>query len=119
MLYGCGARNWGHHARTASTAIQLIITYLESGARLSAYIQAIFAFKRYSSNLHDSQDVPRHRTGVHVAEYFGLKEVIMPLLENGHDLDDENTSGKTALVWAARQGHKAAVELLRKALSLS
>jgi hypothetical protein len=34
-LYNYSARNWGHHARTASMERQLILNFLESEAKIS------------------------------------------------------------------------------------
>jgi len=51
-------------------------------------------------------------TGVHLAAYFGLKEVMIALLENRHDPDLKDTYGQTPLSWAIENGHKAVMELL-------
>jgi ankyrin repeat protein len=59
-----------------------------------------------------SQKVSRQATGVHLAAYFGLKEVMMALLKNGHDLDSEDTDGRTPLLFAVWSGHKAVARLL-------
>jgi ankyrin repeat protein len=59
-----------------------------------------------------SQVVPKQMIGVHLAAYFGLKEAMIALLKNGHDLDSEDTYGQTPLSWAAENGHEAVVKLL-------
>jgi hypothetical protein len=40
-----------------------------------------------------SQDILKQMIGVHLAAYFGLKEAMIALLKNGHDLDFEDTFG--------------------------
>ena len=104
------ARNWGHHARVATMEMtNLIRGLLESEAKVSACNQAMTASRSYSGY---SQRVPRRITGVHLAAYFGLKNVMMVLLENGHHLDCKDTCSRTPLSWAARNGHEAVVKLL-------
>jgi hypothetical protein len=113
LLYDYAARNWGHHARAASTEVeQLILGLLESEAKVSAANQAILASKSYSWDSGYSQRVLRQMTGVHVAAYFGLREAIMALLKNGHDLDTKDNGGRTPLSWATEKGHEAVVKLL-------
>jgi ankyrin repeat protein len=66
-----------------------------------------------SGNYHDySQNVPRQMTGVHVTAYFGLREAMIALLENGYDPDSKDSNGQTPLTCAARYGHEAVVKLL-------
>jgi hypothetical protein len=112
-LYDYAARNWGHHARTASTEKLLIANFLECDAKISGCSQAMMASGRYSS-----QEVPKQMTGVHLAVYFGLRKEITALLKNRHDLDSKDSHGRTPLLWAAEEGHEAVAKLLlEKALS--
>jgi hypothetical protein len=112
-LYDYAARNWGHHARTASAEVEkLILSLLESETKKSAAIQAIFASREGSWNFYYSQSVPTQMTEVHLAAYFGLTGVIMALLKNRHNPDVKDTSGGTPLSWAAENGHEAVVKLL-------
>ncbi len=116
-LYDYAARNWGHHARVASTEVEkLTLGLLESEAKVSAASQAMLVSISYSGY---SQRVPRPMTGVHVAAYFGLREAIMTLLKNGHYPDTKDTEyGRTPLLYAAENGHEAVVNCcLRRALS--
>src|SRR5271163_3815099 len=70
-LYDYAARNWGHHARAASTDVEkLILGLLESETKKSAASQAMFASGLWRFEY--SQKVPKQVTGVHLAAYFGL-----------------------------------------------
>jgi hypothetical protein len=108
-LYDYSARNWGHHARTASMEKQLILDFLKGEAKVSASTQAMMAFAGYYGY---SQRVPRHMMGVHLAAYFGLEEAILTLLKNRCDPNVKDNYGHTPLLWAARNGHKAVVKQL-------
>ena len=44
--------------------------------------------------------------------YFGLKEAMITLLENGHDLNSKDSSGRTSLSYAVEKGYEAVVKLL-------
>ncbi|KAH0551528.1 hypothetical protein GP486_007254, partial [Trichoglossum hirsutum] len=108
-LYDYAARNWGYHALTVSTEDQLILSLLESEAKMSACSQALMASRGY----HDySQRVPIRMTGVHVAAYFGLVRMIKGLLKNGYNPDLQDSYRRTPLSWAAENGHEAVVKLL-------
>jgi len=139
QLYNYAAHNWGHHARKALTLCQQVVGFLESEPKTEAASeallaikslcqqvvgfleselkteaasQALLAIKRYSWHSKYSQDVPRQITGPHLAAYFGLKEAMITLLENGHDLNSKDDYGQTPLSWAAEKGHAAVVMLL-------
>ncbi|PMD66306.1 uncharacterized protein K444DRAFT_702104 [Hyaloscypha bicolor E] len=109
-LYDYAARNWGHHAHAASAEVdQLVVNLLKSEAKVSGCSQAMIAWGIYFGN---SQTVPKQVTGVHLAAYFGLEEVIVVLLEGGYDLDSKDSYYRTPLSLAAENGHEAVVKLL-------
>jgi hypothetical protein len=117
-LYDYAAQNWGHHARAASTVTeqwirveQLIQDLLENETNISAASQAMMASRSYSGY---SQRVPTQMTGIHVAAYFGLVGTIIGLLKHGYNPDLRDSSSRTALSWAAEEGHEAVIELLLK-----
>jgi ankyrin repeat protein len=109
-LYDYTARNWGYHARLASTDVeQSILDLLQSETKLSACSQVMMI----SGSLNDnSQQVPTQMTGVHLAAYFGLGNIMSALSKNRHDLDLKDTYGRTPLSWAAGNGHEAVVRQL-------
>ena len=109
-LYDYAARNWGHHARSATTEVgQSILDFLESEAKVAGSNQAMMATKKYSGFC---RTVSRQMTGVHVAAYFGLREAMIALFENGYDPNARDTYGGTSLSWAAGNGHEVVVKLL-------
>jgi len=110
VLYDYAARNWGHHAYATPRAMEpLILGFLENETKASASSQAMIASKRYTGY---SQMVPKQVTGAHLAAYFGLKGVMLSLLNNGHYPNSRDSNGLTPLSWAARNGREAVVKLL-------
>ena len=113
VLYDYAARNWGHHARTASAEVEnLILSFLKNEAKFSACTQAMMASKHYSSRLYNSQQAPRHLTGLHLAAFFGLDEVFNALLKRSHSPDLKDSCGRTPLAWATRNGQEIIVKRL-------
>jgi ankyrin repeat protein len=110
-LYDYASRNWGHHAREASTLIPEVISFLERRAQAEASSQALLAVKRYSSHSAYGQEFPRQMTGVHLVAFFGVDNAARLLLgSNSPDVKD--SYGQTPLWWAAENGHEAVVKLL-------
>jgi ankyrin repeat protein len=81
---------------------------------VSAYSQAIMASRRYFGDSAYIQRVPRQMTGIHLAAYFGMREAVIALHENGHHHhpDSKDNDGRTPLSWAAGMGHEAVMKLL-------
>jgi len=112
-LYHYAAQNWGHHALAASTEVeQLALDFLESEAKVCSSCQAMMASKMYSGDFGYSQRVPRQMAGVHLAAYFGLKEMIIALLVKRYNPDSKDDWGRTPLSWAAGTGEEAVIKLL-------
>ncbi|KAH7243993.1 hypothetical protein B0J15DRAFT_451759, partial [Fusarium solani] len=109
-LYNYAARSWGHHAHEALSG--LVISFLESTAKVEASSQAMLAIKQYSSHSNYSQRVPRNMTGLHLAAYFGLDEVGSALLNRGQSPDQRDSYRRTPLSYSAERGHEAVVKLL-------
>ncbi len=107
-LYKYAAQNWGYHTRAASAKVeQLTLDFLESKQKVVAAGQAMI-----SSFPGFSQRVPKELTGVHLATFFKLDEMILALVKNGHDPDSKDSYGQTPLSWAAENGHEEVVRLL-------
>jgi hypothetical protein len=110
QLYEYAARNWGHHAHQASKTSRLIIDFLENEGKVEASSQALIVNKGYFG-----QEFPRNVTGVHLAAYFGLEEVVNAVLSNRRDPDPTDSHDRTPLSYAAANGHEAVVRLLESA----
>ena len=112
-LYDYAARNWGHHAHTAPAELELLINdLLESQAKVSSCSQAMMAEKTWRHWRYSDRPLPEKMTGAHLAAYFGLKNVMLALLKNEHDLDLKDYHSRTPLSLAAGRGHEAVVKLL-------
>jgi len=111
-LYEYAAKNWGYHARAASTKVkQLTLNLLESEQKALASTQAMMASR--SSPIY-RQRVQERMTGVHLSVYFELDEAISALLKKRYHLESKDSFGQTPLSWAAENGHEAVVKLLLK-----
>jgi len=112
-LYNYAARNWGHHAQVASQeADPLIVSFLDSAAKVSAATQALMAIHFHPSRSGYSQKMPRRVGGVHLCAYFGLERVMTILLKSSPNLSLRDAHDRTPLSWAAEQGHEPIVKLL-------
>ncbi|KAI0593638.1 hypothetical protein F4775DRAFT_586693 [Biscogniauxia sp. FL1348] len=108
VLYEYAARNWGHHARKCSSSCQEVIDFLENERIVEAASQALLIRElifRYSICS------PARMTGLHLAAYFGVKEVIASLLsvqcQNIKDI-----LGRTPLWYAVFNRQEAVVTML-------
>jgi hypothetical protein len=123
-LYIYTSQNWEYHAREASmqneSAVEsrkvgakveaLVMSFLESLAKVEASTQAM-GFN--NENLfHARFVVPRKMTRLHLAAHFGLAKALKALLENAHDPDPTDSTGRTPLSWAAANGCEATVKVL-------
>lgn len=111
-FYDYAAHNWGHHARHALTAFQVVIDFLWCKANVDASIQALMAVKGQWNSSNYSQQVSRQMTGLHLAAYFGVKETVKAILRQNVDYNVTDGDFRTPLLWAARNGHEAVVQLL-------
>lgn len=113
MLLNYSALNWATHFRQAGIQREEAIA---ASARCLCETQS----KRYEvwSNVYASNtfEFPQSDTSIIIASYFGLEAVVNLLLKTEKvDIDLKDDSGYTPLSWAARNGHEAVVELLKKA----
>lgn len=109
-LYGYAAQNWGHHARMASTSWDELSEFLESGPQVEAASQALMVGTKGSSFY-----VPHRMSGLHLAAYFGLQEILTDMLDIAGDPDLRDGLNQTPLFYAAQNGHEAVVRLLLNA----
>jgi hypothetical protein len=77
------------------------VDFLKSEAKLSGSIQAMMTLQLS----HDySQYTPKQMTEVHIAVYFGLKEVTIAVLKEELDVNSKDMKGRTLLLFAAEHG---------------
>ena len=111
-LYDYAAKNWGHHTRKASVSSKEVINFLERKAQFDASIQGLLAEKQYSSGTWHSQSFPKDVTGLHLAALFGIKDIVIMLLENQANIEAKDGRGQTPLHRASEHGHIEVVKLL-------
>ncbi|KAF5718660.1 ankyrin protein [Fusarium globosum] len=108
-LFHYASHHWGNHARNATSICKGVIEFLKSDSNVESSAQSLMARRRYSG----SQRVPENIKGLHLAAYFGnVAETQILLLETDPDLKDGDC--RTALSYAAGNGHSAVVKLLLK-----
>ncbi|KAL8992291.1 MAG: hypothetical protein Q9169_007212, partial [Polycauliona sp. 2 TL-2023] len=109
--YACAF--WGNHAGDAGQHQEVYnaaTRYLEDADRVAAFIQA--AWYLNSEGL-ANWDVRKGASGLHIAAWFGLTEVIRSLLKQGLDVNAQDPAGgQTPLIFACRRGHASATNLL-------
>ncbi|OBT62104.1 hypothetical protein VE03_09005 [Pseudogymnoascus sp. 23342-1-I1] len=109
-LYNYSARNWAYYACVGSTEVEeLTLHFLQNDAAASASSQAMTTSR--TSDGYDN-NVPGGMIGIHLAAYFGLKNVMAALLKKGHHPDSKAAHGATPLSLAAAYGHEEVVKLL-------
>jgi hypothetical protein len=87
-FYHYATRNWGHHARATLTVEHLAVDFLKSETKVTSYKQAVIALSNPSWRI---RSMGMGMTGVHFAAFFGLSQVMKALLDNGCDLNVEDT----------------------------
>jgi ankyrin repeat protein len=56
--------------------------------------------------------IPMRLSSAHLIAHLGLERQVSAFLERGRPMDDRDFAGLSPLVWAARGGHEAVVNLL-------
>ncbi|KAI1331250.1 ankyrin repeat-containing domain protein [Xylariaceae sp. FL0255] len=111
-LYDYAAHYWGCHAREAQTELNgTIVDFLCAEPIVSRCSQAMMAAKDHCLSNY-GQKMPEQMTGLHLAAYFGLRDVTAALLAIGYNPDLKDAHGRTPLSYAAAGGHEAVVHLL-------
>lgn len=106
------AKHWAAHYREAHITHDAEITPLVLKICDTSSQKYLIWFKSFWTNT--VLDVPENFTTLMVASYFGLERVVKLLLEmDGVDLNATDANyGRSALSWAAGNGHEVVVKLL-------
>lgn len=97
------AENWGEHERKKieDDDDDLVLNFLMDDAKMSFSAQAMLPITKY------------HFPGLHLAAYFGLDKYVREILMDKEiKVDTRDNGGRTALSWAAGNGHEAVVKML-------
>lgn len=88
------------------------MNFLQCKTKVEASSQAMIAIKRRSGYLSYSQKVSKQIAGLHLTACFGVENLAEMLIENGADINTQESYGRMPLLWAAEGGHKVLVRLL-------
>jgi ankyrin repeat domain-containing protein 50 len=106
------AKNWAAHFHAAHIRNDMAITSLAVRICDTRLQSCLTWFRIYWTTT--DMDFPENFTSLMIASYFGLETVVKLLLEkDGVDLNlRDDTYERSALSWAAKNGHEAVVKLL-------
>ncbi|RFU24977.1 hypothetical protein B7463_g11364, partial [Scytalidium lignicola] len=105
-FYDYAANHWGHHARAISTTCLEVLQFLKSDVKAEVASQPLRLENLY---LECSNGIPRQVTGLHLAAYFGVNNVVDALLgANAGPVatNVKDSKGGTLLSYAVSRGHK-------------
>lgn len=120
LLYA--AQYWPTHASRCSeqSVRNLILQFMRESCRVSSAAQVLFNLKIHN---HKERDTSQLRSGMdsqagdlmsgmHLAAYFGVENMVLMLLQNGFAVDVRDAFNRSPLFWASRMGHTAVVDLV-------
>ena len=104
---------WGTHMRMEISDCSKFLA-LQLLDRFDGHISAKSLWnsvkRELSVNLHNGDEL---FSALHCISYFGVAEVANTLIDMGRwDVNQEDSAGRTPLIWAARHGHEEVVSLL-------
>ncbi|UKZ88775.1 uncharacterized protein TrAFT101_004511 [Trichoderma asperellum] len=107
-LFRYAAQYWGDHVNglLGQVTKDLFRKFVRQRTCLAASVQALA--EQESRNY----PFPISISGLCLASFFGLKEIVIILIEDGQSIEAENEYDWTALHMAAEKGHAAIVQLL-------
>lgn len=120
------AQHWAIHAKTCSEQPvgDLMIRFLEDEYKVSSATEVILSpllVTKYTDWYHGncaklyyglSSQAGNRVSGMHLAAYYGIRNVVSMLLDIGCTADIRDPWNSSPLFWAALMGHVAIVELL-------
>lgn len=111
-FYKYAALNWRHHCRRASTVIQEVLDFLQSGRKMDATIKALQIYDRFHGFPEYSHSSPRKWTTMHSLAFFGFEKLAGELLQGTVDVNAMDWYDRTPLSIAVDRGHDRVVNLL-------
>ena len=116
-FYNYASQCWGAHIAVLDAVdadiVDAAIDLLTDTPKLEAAIQAMWF-------LNVTWDVRRDLTGLHIASFFGLADIVTKLLERGDIVDARDSLCSTPLIYAAKSGSaKTVTTLLRSGANIN
>jgi ankyrin repeat protein len=110
-FYCYAAKNWAHHVSGDTATQDLAMNFLRSPPKVQGSVQAIFAINAPSNKGDYCRQTPEGFTGLHLAAYLGLADIVRYLIHTS-DLPLQTTaSDRSPLGWAAYAGHASVVDI--------
>ena len=110
-LYLYAAKNWAYHLLGQSASHDLVMSFLRSPLKVKGSVQAIFAIKGLSNQGDYCRRTPEGFTGLHLAAYLGLEDVVRSLIHTGDPSPQITPSDRSPLGWAAYAGNASVVDI--------
>ncbi|MCJ1307667.1 hypothetical protein MMC25_001315 [Agyrium rufum] len=106
------SHHWGHHVLSNQLQIWkgMLSEFFKDKMKLSSSVQILYMPRHRIKNWHTR--FPRKFNLIHVIAYWGLNEILPYILQEGGNIDSQDSHGATALHLAAQHGHSAVVQLL-------
>ena len=113
-LLGYASLWWGRFALHGHVTElkEIAWDFLNSKAHVDASVQALWYTDTTDALTWNAKT---GATGLHLASYFGLTQLVIDLLEAAPDIDAQDSLGNTAMMYAAVEGHHAIVARLLEA----
>ena len=111
--------HWGDHANRGMTK-EIKILALSLLEKFDEHISAQLLLLRYFRQIpfdicDDAMNRATGFTGLHGAAFFGITEILAPMLEmKKWDINATDFTGRTALMWAVEHKHDGVVKMLSK-----
>lgn len=110
-LLDYASHNWGYHVqKLLHRGMDLIFAFLEHSGKLASSVQVLHVANYRTKDWYDR--FPRHFGPLHVAAYWGLKEILGSLLKKDLNIDKSDSNGATPLLIAAMNGHTETASFL-------
>lgn len=93
-----------------SELLKLLFTFLGDNRKLASCVQVLYVPEHKSKDWYDR--FPKHFGALHMAAYWGLKEIIDALLKEHVEINSKDSYGMSALHLTAACGHQSSADVL-------